>query len=61
MLTYADVFFYGLQAISGVREEDMPVLYSAAAAFIYPSSYEGFGMPPLEASACLLVYEPISY
>jgi glycosyltransferase involved in cell wall biosynthesis len=27
-------------------------LYSAAAAFLFPSLYEGFGMPPLEAMAC---------
>ncbi len=31
---------------------DNPLLYSAAAAFAYPSRYEGFGLPPLEALAC---------
>lgn len=35
-----------------VREEDLPVLYSLADAFAYPSVYEGFGLPPLEAMAC---------
>jgi hypothetical protein len=35
-----------------VDEEDLAILYSGAAAFVYPSSYEGFGMPPLEAAAC---------
>ncbi|HET6454025.1 MAG TPA: glycosyltransferase family 1 protein [Armatimonadota bacterium] len=35
-----------------VRKEDLPVLYSAAAVFVYPSLYEGFGLPPLEAMAC---------
>jgi glycosyltransferase involved in cell wall biosynthesis len=35
-----------------VTHEDMPVLYNAAAVFVYPSSYEGFGMPVLEAMAC---------
>jgi glycosyltransferase involved in cell wall biosynthesis len=35
-----------------VPDEDLPALYSAAEAFIYPSLYEGFGLPPLEAMAC---------
>jgi glycosyltransferase involved in cell wall biosynthesis len=32
--------------------EEMPLIYNAADLFIYPSSYEGFGMPVLEAMAC---------
>jgi len=35
-----------------VDEDDKPALYSAASAFVYPSFYEGFGMPALEALAC---------
>ncbi|MFI5492945.1 glycosyltransferase family 4 protein [Actinoplanes sp. NPDC051859] len=35
-----------------VPDEDLPALYSGAALFVYPSLYEGFGMPPLEAMAC---------
>ena len=35
-----------------VADEDLPALYSAAALFVYPSLYEGFGLPPLEAMAC---------
>lgn len=35
-----------------VPDEDLPALYSGAAVFVYPSFYEGFGMPPLEAMAC---------
>lgn len=35
-----------------VTHEEMPVVYNAASLFIYPSSYEGFGMPVLEAMAC---------
>jgi len=35
-----------------VRECDLASLYSGALAFVYPSLYEGFGFPPLEAMAC---------
>jgi glycosyltransferase involved in cell wall biosynthesis len=35
-----------------VAEEDLPVLLSAATLFGYPSLYEGFGLPVLEAMAC---------
>jgi glycosyltransferase involved in cell wall biosynthesis len=35
-----------------VQEADLRVLYSAAKLFVYPSIYEGFGLPPLEAMAC---------
>jgi len=35
-----------------LRDEELRALYSSCAAFIYPSIYEGFGLPPLEAMAC---------
>lgn len=35
-----------------VAEEDKPCLYSGAKVFVYPSLYEGFGLPPLEAMTC---------
>lgn len=35
-----------------VEEEEAPVLMKGARAFVFPSLYEGFGMPPLEAMAC---------
>ena len=43
----------GLFQFTGyVREEDLPLIYAAARALIYPSRYEGFGLPPVEAMAC---------
>lgn len=35
-----------------VEDEDLPYLYSGAELFVFPSKYEGFGIPPLEAAAC---------
>jgi glycosyltransferase involved in cell wall biosynthesis len=35
-----------------VPEKDLPVLYRNAMAFVYPSLFEGFGLPPVEAMAC---------
>jgi glycosyltransferase involved in cell wall biosynthesis len=35
-----------------VDDEDLPALYNLAAAFAFPSWYEGFGLPVLEAMAC---------
>lgn len=35
-----------------VEEKDAPLLMKGAKAFLFPSVYEGFGMPPLEAMAC---------
>lgn len=42
-----DVIFTGY-----VKEEAVPALLSGAEAFVFPSLYEGFGIPPLEAMAC---------
>ncbi len=41
-----------VQFIGWVPEEDKPALYASATAFLFPSLYEGFGLPPLEAMAC---------
>ena len=42
----------GVRLLGRVEDESLPVLYSGAAGFVYPSVYEGFGLPPLEAMAC---------
>ncbi len=41
-----------VQTIGFVPEEDLPALYTGARAFLFPSLYEGFGLPVLEAMAC---------
>ncbi|MGD8239440.1 MAG: glycosyltransferase family 1 protein [Armatimonadota bacterium] len=43
----ADVLFPGYAA-----DEDLPALYAAADLFLFPTLYEGFGIPVLEAFAC---------
>ncbi|HEC88422.1 MAG TPA: glycosyltransferase family 1 protein [Thermoplasmata archaeon] len=35
-----------------IPTRELPYLYNAADLFVYPSLYEGFGLPPLEAMAC---------
>jgi glycosyltransferase involved in cell wall biosynthesis len=35
-----------------VPQADLPIVYNLADVFVYPSIYEGFGLPPLEAMAC---------
>lgn len=43
----ADVIFPGF-----VDSADLPLFYNGADLFVYPSLYEGFGLPPIEAMAC---------
>ncbi len=42
----------GLRLAGLMPEEDLPALYSGAVACLYPSYYEGFGLPVLEAMQC---------
>lgn len=35
-----------------ISQNDLPVIYNLARVFVYPTLYEGFGLPPLEAMAC---------
>jgi len=42
-----DIIFTGF-----IEDEDKPYLYNLADVFVYPSFFEGFGLPPLEAMAC---------
>jgi len=42
----------GLEILGEVSNEQLPALYSGAHAFVYPSLYEGFGLPVLEAMQC---------
>ena len=41
----------GVQHLGYVADEDLPGLYTAARALVFPSHYEGFGLPPLEMLA----------
>jgi glycosyltransferase involved in cell wall biosynthesis len=42
----------GARLFGRVADDELPTLLSAATCFIFPSLYEGFGFPPLEAMAC---------
>ncbi len=41
-----------IRTLGFVSDQDLPQWYRAAGAFVYPSLFEGFGLPPLEAMAC---------
>lgn len=42
----------GVRKLGYVPDEDLPALYNGARALLFPSHYEGFGLPPLEMLAC---------
>jgi len=41
------IFFTGI-----IPDAELPLMYSLSSVFVFPSLYEGFGLPPLEAMAC---------
>jgi glycosyltransferase involved in cell wall biosynthesis len=41
-----------VDVVGAVAADDLPAVYSAAEIFVYPSLYEGFGLPVVEAMAC---------
>jgi glycosyltransferase involved in cell wall biosynthesis len=43
-----------IRIIRSVKDNDKPYLYNLASLFVYPSFFEGFGFPPLEAMKCAL-------
>ncbi|MEI7620454.1 MAG: glycosyltransferase family 1 protein [Candidatus Falkowbacteria bacterium] len=49
---YSSEYENDIKFLGYVDKEDKPSLYSLCSVFVYPSFYEGFGFPPLEAMAC---------
>jgi glycosyltransferase involved in cell wall biosynthesis len=45
-------FSHEIRSLGFISDSALPNLYQAADIFVYPSLYEGFGMPPTEAMAC---------
>src|SRR5579884_3129154 len=48
----ADLDMTGQVLFRFIEDEDKPAIYSGASLFVFPSLYEGFGLPPLEAMSC---------
>lgn len=49
---YQEEFLQHVHFTGFVDDEDLPAIYKLAKVFVFPSLYEGFGIPPLEALAC---------
>ena len=49
---FAGLDLEGVHFAGYVHDQDMPAIYSLAEILVFPSLYEGFGLPPLEAMAC---------
>jgi glycosyltransferase involved in cell wall biosynthesis len=41
-----------IRVLGAIKDDERPLLYNCASVFVYPSFFEGFGLPPLEAQAC---------
>ena len=54
LLAYAEAngLAHRVKVMHGVSDEQLPALYAGAEAFVYPSRYEGFGIPIIEAINC---------
>ena len=50
--TKANHLDHRVRILHGVSDEELPALYAGAEAFVYPSVYEGFGIPIIEAISC---------
>src|SRR5262249_57460865 len=49
---HGDEFPESVESLGNVSLDELVSLYRRAAAVVFPSLYEGFGLPPLEAMAC---------
>lgn len=49
---YSEEFLQHVHFTGFVDDEDLPAIYKLAKVFVFPSLYEGFGIPPVEALAC---------
>ena len=49
---YNTKFLQHIHFTGFVDDEDLPTIYSGASWFVFPTKYEGFGIPPLESMAC---------
>src|SRR5581483_7509817 len=49
---HAEARHRGVLHVGYIAEEHLPAVYNGARALVYPTLYEGFGLPPVEMMAC---------